>query len=90
MPTDTSRRAIQVRLRDAVFKELNQLDLPDDGRHLARVARALVHLAAQLLMSALPPVLAYHVILRAAAKAIRKNRSMPNIGVVEPLPPARA
>lgn len=90
MPTDTSRRAIQVRLRDAVFKELNQLDLPDDGRHLARVARALVHLAAQLLMSALPPVLAYHVILRTAAKAIRKDCSMPNIGVVEPLPPARA
>lgn len=90
MPTDTSRRAIQVRLRDAVFKELNQLDLPDDGRHLARVSRALVYLAADLLLSTLPPTIAFNVLLRAALKAVRSNPTTPNIGVVEPLPPARA
>lgn len=90
MPTDMDRRTIQSRLERAVFAELNQLDLPDDGRHLARVARALVHIAATLLTSTLPPVLAYHVILRAAVKAIRSHGSTPNIGVVEPLPPAKA
>lgn len=85
-----TRAELQVRLRDALLKEVSRLDLPDDGRHLARVSKSLVHIAATLLMSTLPPVLAYHVVIRAAAKAVRGHRSMPNVGAFGPLPPADA
>jgi hypothetical protein len=85
-----TRADLVVHLRDALLREVSRLDLPDDGAHLSRLARAMVHIAATLLMSRLPSPVAYHVILRAAAKAIRNHDSMPNVGLLGPLPPGSA
>ncbi len=90
MPTDMDRRTIQVRLKRAVFSALNEADLPNDGRHLSRVSRSLVHIAADLLLTTLPPTIAFNLLLRAALKAVRAHPATPNVGVIEALPPAKA
>lgn len=52
MSTARSRGELQKVLRAAIVTELVRLDLPDDGRHLGRVARALIREALELLLVA--------------------------------------
>ena len=61
---------MQKRLRAAIVAELERMRVPDDGRHLSRFARSLVHEAiAALLGAGLPKPVAAHIIATAARKA---------------------
>lgn len=89
-----SRQEIQFALRKAIIAELERLDLPQEGaeagRALHRVARALTYETVALLMSCLPPAVAFSVVIGAAKKAIAKHPTMPNVGILANLPPAKA
>lgn len=52
MSNAKSRREIQAHLRTVIIAELDRMQLPDDGRHLARVVRALVGEAIAMLSAA--------------------------------------
>lgn len=87
-----TRPQIQSALRKVILSELERLDLPhggeDGGRALHRVARALVYINVELLMSSLPATLAFAVVVGAAKKAIARHPTMPT--VFSNVPPAKA
>lgn len=89
-----SRRAIQARLHVVIVRELEAMRLPqhgpEAGRHLARTARALVHLSAELLLASVPAPVALAVMLEAMRKAIRDKAASSVVGAFGPVQPGKA
>ena len=76
MTGSKSRREIQVQLRAALISELATMRLPQDGRHLGRVARSLVHESVELLLVAgIPKAAVAQLIVETMKKALRRSAS---------------
>lgn len=82
-----SRRELQRRLRAAIIAELNNVSMPQDGRHLGRLVRALMHLAIELMQTVgVPDAVTAQVISRVARKTLKSAALVePIVGVFGPV-----
>ena len=91
MSTPRSRRQLQKVLRAAIVTELGRLDLPDDGRHLGRVARALIREALELLLVAgIPPAAVAQLAVETTKKALMASSGSVVGGLGQPLASVKA
>lgn len=91
MPNGRSRAQIQAALRLAFIVELGRMRLPQDGRHLARVVRALVHLAVELMQAVrVPDVVTAQLVSRVMKKTLRNLGAEPVLGLFGRVPEGKA
>ena len=86
-----SREQLQRRLRTALIGELQKINPPDDGRHLGRLARALVYEAIDVLkIAGIPDGAIAHLVVAAARKKLRVGSSQPPAGPFGATPEGKA
>ena len=86
-----TREQLSRRLRAALVEELRRINPPQDGRHLGRLARALVYEAISVLQIAgVPDTAIAHLVVSAARKKLRTASDPQPSGLFGPVPDGKA